>query len=285
MATLTTDFIKIAQAGQAFDGRTIREDWIRDMAETYDPAVYTAMLWPEHMRWFGQLGEVAELRAGPDEKGVYSLFARLKPNKRLLEWNAEGQGLFYSIEVEEDFPGCPGKTYLGGLGVTDSPASLGLASARFSSRKDAKPPHCMSNVPLVPSALDPTPLQQGDEAPGWFRRMFPSFFTSDNGAQTPEQKDSRMEELEARVTALEDSVTTQRDQIAAMEGRLAALEVDVAANGGEGAGSDPAYKALARQIGSFRKEMTEFTQKMSAAARPGTHAPANTGPAKGKSIL
>lgn len=310
MAILTTDFIKIAQAGPSIDGRFIREDWIRDMAETYDPATYTAMLWPEHCRWCGNCGEVIELKDGHDDKGVYCLYARFQPNAWFLERNAAGQGLFYSLEVAENFADT-GKTYLEGLGVTDSPASLGLQSTRFSTRKNTV---FIGNVPFeqLSAAPDndnlgrrgqrasassdkagragpPTGIHPAagavEDAPGWFKRLFPFLFTSDSGAPPPEQKDPRMEELEARVAALEESLTALKDQLAAIDGRVAALEVDVAAGGGEGAGSDPAYKALARQIGSFRKEMTEFTQKVSAAARPGTQAPGNTGPAKGKSIL
>ena len=284
MANLTTNFIKVAQAGPAFDGRTIQEAWLRDMAETYDPAVYTAMLWPEHMRWFGQLGEVAELRAGPDEKGVYSLFARLKPNKRLLEWNAEGQGLFYSIEVEEDFPGCPGKTYLGGLGVTDSPASLGLVSARFSNRKDTKAPHCMSNVSFDPSALEPAPA---DELPGWFKKHVLPFFTQNNGGAASEAKDdSTMPEqtTEERLEALEKSYEAVCATLGDIEVRLTECEKDIDAleEGVEGGGSeDSSYKAIINELGAMRDAFTAALGTV----KPGTRPPTNTAPAEGKGII
>lgn len=275
MAKLTTDFIKVAQVGPAADGRTIREEWLRDMAETYNPATYTAMLWPEHCRWFGNLGEVLELRAGPDEAGVFSLFARLAPNAAMLDYNAAGQGLFYSIEVSENFADS-GKTYLSGLAVTDSPASLGMPSTRFTAQKNTS---CFSNVPFAPM----TP-EDKEEAPGWFKRFFPQFFNKTEGA-TPENADSpekeqtmpTLEDLDARVTAIEDAVNALSEQVAGFEGRLAALEVDVAAGGsGEASGGDFAVKALARQIGALRNEF----RQAAAAARPGTTAPKTLGAAR-----
>lgn len=283
MANLTTNFIKIAQVGPAFDGRVIREDWLRDMAETYNRETYTAMLWPEHMRWYGNMGEVAELKAESDEKGVFSLFARLVPNKRLLEWNAEGQGLFYSIEVEEDFPGTPGKTYLGGLGVTDSPASLGLVGSRFSTRKDTKPPHCMSNMPFDASALS---AASADEHLSWFKTHIVPLFTQNTGENAPDPKDDTMDEMETRVAEFEERLDALESALADLDGRVAALEVDVAASGdGDGAGSDPAYKALAKHIGAMNKRLDAFTSHMSATVKSGTKAPANVGPSKGKSLL
>ena len=49
--TLRTDWVCIATEGKAVDGRDITRDWLTDMAETYDPDFYTALLWPEHDRW------------------------------------------------------------------------------------------------------------------------------------------------------------------------------------------------------------------------------------------
>lgn len=296
MAQLTTDFIKIAQVGPSIDGRTIREDWLRDMADTYDPATYTAMLWPEHARWCGNLGEVLELRAAPDEKGVFSLFARLKPNASFLEWNAAGQGLFYSIEVEENFAKT-GKTYLGGLGVTDSPASLGMQSTRFSARRNTifignvpfeplAPPSTGVGDQTAPASLPPGVLPAAEEsAPGWFKRLFPSFFTSDNAGENPAQKDPRMAELDPRVDALEQSLAALTESVTDLAARIAALEVDAAATeGGQPANDEPAYKALARQFGALRKEFASLSAKLSA-SRPGTAAGVTTGPAQGAGIL
>ena len=50
-STLRTGWVCIATEGKAVDGRDITRDWLVDMAETYDPDFYTALLWPEHDRW------------------------------------------------------------------------------------------------------------------------------------------------------------------------------------------------------------------------------------------
>lgn len=297
MAKLITDYIKIAQVGPSVDGRFIRDDWIRDMAATYAPATYTAMLWPDHLRWFGNFGEVVELKDGPDETGVYSLFARLAPNRWFLEHNANGQGLFYSIEVAENFAES-GKTYLEGLGVTDSPASLGQRSTHFAKDKGTV---LIGNVPF---AL-PMPAKQAENqpekpqnpqepeepgqntAPGWFKKAFPFLFTSDNGADAPEKDTDNMDEaMEARIAALEDGLSALQTQLADISGRLAALEIDVEADGGgDSGGSDPAYRALARQFGSLRKDMAAFMSQVSGAVQAGTKARTTTGPAGGKGLL
>ncbi len=295
MAHLTTDFIKIAQVGPSIDGRFIREDWIRDMAATYDPKTYTAMVWPDHMRWGANYGEVLELTAGHDEKDALCLYARLRPNSYFLWDNAMGQKLFYSIEVKEDFAGT-GKAYLEGLGVTDSPASLGMESTRFTARQKTPDTIFISNVALEPLSRPEKPdleQQAGEEAPGWFRRLFPSLFTSDSGADTPEQKDNVMDEaLETRLEALEGSLAALQGEVAAITDRLPALEPDEAYTEGKEGEKDKedekdedAYKALAREFASLRKEMAKFTAEMRSAVKPGTRAPGNTGPAGGKALL
>ena len=287
MATLMTDFIKVAQAGPSCDGREIREEWLREMAESYNPATYTAMLWPEHCRWWGNLGEVAELQAGTDDAGAFCLFARLKPNASLLEYNAAGQGLFYSIEVEENFAKS-GKTYLGGLGVTDSPASLGLTSARFAKAEGSPAPQCFANVGFDAASLAPKKTVPGqgssEEAPGWFKNIFPKFFNS-NGGETPaETEDSAMDEIQAKLDEIAAALAALTEQVTALTARVDTLEVDAAANeGGEPESSDPAYKALAKHVGKFSKDLAELKTLFSTAVK-GTTPPANTGPA-GKKLL
>ncbi|EAA1889298.1 GPO family capsid scaffolding protein, partial [Salmonella enterica] len=59
---LATNWICIATAGETVDKRTIEEQWLLDAAELYDPNLYTALLWPEHSRNFGNMGEVLELK-------------------------------------------------------------------------------------------------------------------------------------------------------------------------------------------------------------------------------
>lgn len=126
---LKTDFICIATSGYTVDGRQITAQELHEMADSYDPEYYTANLWPEHRRWFN-MGQVVEVKAEENEKGETELFAVIAPNQELIEQNREGQYLFTSIEITPNFRNS-GKAYLSGLGVTDSPASVGTTKLNF----------------------------------------------------------------------------------------------------------------------------------------------------------
>ncbi|HED1545430.1 phage capsid protein [Citrobacter sp. S39] len=135
MPRLRTDWICVATAGKTADGREIKEEWLQEAADTYNPQTYTALIWPRHdtleaRAWSYNYGEVAGLKAERVD-GVLKLFAQLMPNDWLIATNESGQKLFTSIEVVENFAGT-GKYYLFGLAVTDIPASLGTDRLMFS---------------------------------------------------------------------------------------------------------------------------------------------------------
>lgn len=127
---LKTDWVCIATAGATVDGRTISEQDLYDMAETYDPEKYQALIWWEHYRFFSNLGEVLSLKAEKVD-GEVKLFAELRPTAELVQLNQNGQKKFTSIEIMPNFAKS-GKAYLGGLAVTDSPASTGTTKLNFS---------------------------------------------------------------------------------------------------------------------------------------------------------
>lgn len=131
---LTTGWIQVATSGATIDGRTIDAQDLRDMAETYSTATYTAVIRFEHIRYFGNFGTVEALKAEDLDSGKVGLFAQLRPNARLLELNKEGQALFTSVEITPDYDGS-GKAYMNALAVTDEPASLGTERLHFSRRK------------------------------------------------------------------------------------------------------------------------------------------------------
>lgn len=134
--TLVSDWKRVATSGKTVDGRTIEAQDLRDMASAYDPATYTATIWYEHIRYFGSLGTVAEVKAEDISGGKVALFARLQPNDRLLSLNKDGQKLFTSVEIQPNFADT-GKPYLRGMAVTDDPASLGTEALHFSRRAEA----------------------------------------------------------------------------------------------------------------------------------------------------
>ena len=130
MTQLKTEWLCIAASGATIDGRQIKENDLYDMATTYDPKIYTALIWNEHNRLNDNLGQVVALKAQKSE-GKVKLFAILRPNSRLLELNQQKQKLFTSIEIIPNFANT-NKAYLGGLAVTDSPASLCTTQLQFS---------------------------------------------------------------------------------------------------------------------------------------------------------
>jgi len=131
--TLVSDWKRVATSGKTADRRDIDPQVLRDMASTYDPENYTALIWFEHIRYMGNFGSVTELKSEELADGKVQLFAKLAPNDRLLALNKEAQKLFPSIEIDPNFSDS-GKPYLRGLAVTDEPASLGTAQLHFSRR-------------------------------------------------------------------------------------------------------------------------------------------------------
>lgn len=142
-------FLRVAVAGfTASDGRTIEPAWLTQMAETYNPATFTARVNVEHIRNlsadgpFPALGDVLALKiqnddidiAGKTEKRV-ALYAQIEGNDILQGYLAKDQKKFTSIEIEPNFSGS-GKAYLLGLAATDNPASLGTEALKFSAGND-----------------------------------------------------------------------------------------------------------------------------------------------------
>ena len=179
MSKLQTEFVKIAQSGACVDGREIKGQWLLDMAETYSPDTYTALIWPDHQRWQGNFGTVTELRA-EEEGGVVSLFARLNPNERYAYVNEQRQKLFFSIEVAEDFART-GKAYLVGLASPISQPASAQAKCSFPPSPGIAP--CSPALSLFACGGALTP-----EEVGFFRRFLAHFKPTE-----PETKEEPMD--------------------------------------------------------------------------------------------
>lgn len=137
--SLVSFWKRVAVSGLTADGREIFAQDLRDIAETYKPSFYTAVIWCDHDRWPGSHGTVYAVRLVEDaddlQPGELALEAQLKPNDQLLYLNDRGQKLFSSVEITPNFRGT-GKAYLTGLGVTDEPASIGTQELYFSKRSN-----------------------------------------------------------------------------------------------------------------------------------------------------
>ncbi|MGL5421918.1 MAG: GPO family capsid scaffolding protein [Serratia fonticola] len=232
---LTTNFIRIATEGETVDKREIKAEWLVDMAETYDPNVYTALLWPEHERWCGSCGEVQELKA-EEEEGLMRLYARLCPGMDLLYANRNGQLLFCSIEPTEDlnFRGT-GKPYLEGLGVTSSPASIGTERMRFSANKNGKlygalEPLVISDIADTSEDKNMSAKDSGKKGNSTFRSLFniPDKETQEAVAPVEKPKstffsknrkfsDEDIQVLAETVAELQDTIDEQATKIVELE--------------------------------------------------------------------
>ena len=190
-----SDWKIIATEGPTVDGRKITGEWIEQMAASYDPKEYTALIWPEHRRFYGygeNWGKVTELKA-EEKDGKLRLFAKLEPNDYMLEANRKKQKLFTSIEPNPDYKG-EGRCYLMGLAATDSPASTGTSLLQFS-RKQGE------TTELECSALEEIDFSACFTKKDRFFAAFNEFFSSgDEEPETPskvEDTDVTEEQLKA----------------------------------------------------------------------------------------
>lgn len=190
-----SDWKIIATEGPTVDGRKITREWLSQMAQSYDPQEYTALIWPEHRRFYGygeNWGKVVELKA-EEKDGKMRLFAKLEPNQYLLDANSKKQKLFTSIEPEPDYKG-EGRCYLMGLAATDSPASSGTSLLQFS-RKDGE------TTRLECSHLEEVDLEECFTRSERFFSMCNQFFSSGEdkpeNPSEPEDTDVTEEQLQA----------------------------------------------------------------------------------------
>ncbi|MEQ1967594.1 GPO family capsid scaffolding protein [Xenorhabdus nematophila] len=210
MSQLMTNWICIAMEGDTVDGRVMEPQWILDAAELYDPQLYTALIWPEHERWTGTMGEVLAVKAERGDDGLLRLYAQLRPNYRLLDANRDGQLLFTSVEftVDGNWRGT-GKSYLEGLAVTSSPASVGTTRLQFSKKK--KSHRSGTYKPLVIDEVREF-KQKGTKMAKSTKKTWRSRF----GIEEPE-------EIPAETTG-DDALQEIAEALAKMEDRLAAVE-------------------------------------------------------------
>ncbi|MBA0361633.1 GPO family capsid scaffolding protein [Stenotrophomonas maltophilia] len=146
---LRSKFFRVAVEGATTDGRVIERQHITDMAASYDPQLYGARIWVEHMRSlmpdgpFKAFGDVLAVKAEEVEVGgvkKLALFAQIEPTDALVAMvNNDKQKLYTSIEIAPKFADT-GKAYLQGLAVTDTPASLGTEMLAFAAQQGEKSP-------------------------------------------------------------------------------------------------------------------------------------------------
>lgn len=143
MPKLSKPFV-IGTEGQTIDGREIKREWIEQMAAHYDPKVYTANANLEHLlslspdSIFSAYGSVVSLATRETEilgEKKMQLMAVVKADDAVVAMQNAGKKAFPSMEVMENFAK-KGFAYLTGLAFTDTPASLGTETMKFSANKE-----------------------------------------------------------------------------------------------------------------------------------------------------
>ncbi len=129
-------FFRVATEGATIDGRTIKRVWLEQMAQRYSPQLYSARVFIEHIRGmvpdgpFKAYGDVLALKTQEGPDGKLSLLAQIEPTPELVALIKTKQKIYTSVEIDPHFADTKA-AYLVGLGITDSPASLGTERLSF----------------------------------------------------------------------------------------------------------------------------------------------------------
>ena len=158
---METDWIQAGTSGATIDGRNIDEQFLYEMAETYNQSVYVANVNLEHIRgidpnsFFKSLGHITAVKAeqikGGALAGKVGLFVKLIPHPDLIGMVRNGQKVYLSMEIDPKFADSE-KAYLVGVGVTDSPASLGVGMMKFNANQRN---NSLFSTPIVADFKEP----------------------------------------------------------------------------------------------------------------------------------
>lgn len=265
---------RVGVEGATTDGRTIERAWLEQMAESYNPQVYTALINLEHIKGytpdspFRRFGTVDKLDAeeitdGP-LKGKMALYAWITPSADLVAYTRNLQKLFTSMEINPSFADT-GKAYLVGLAATDDPASLGTEMLQFSASAKSNPLAGRKQSPEnLFTAAEETLIEweevQG-EKPSLFARVTAMFTKKE---QTDDARFSDVHRAVELVATEQQSLSERTDQSLSAQGkRLAALETSLQEQ-------QTAFAELEQQL------QQEDSRKDYRQRAPGGEAPAGT---------
>lgn len=238
-----TKFLKVATAGRTVDGREITAAQIDQMAETYDPKRYGARVWMEHFRSFlpdnpfKAYGDVLALKADTDSAGNRVLLAQVDATADLVKVNSDRQKVYWSIEMDPNFAGT-GKAYMVGLGITDSPASLGTEMLKFALQAGQAPEQAKAHL-FSAHVESPLEIEEAPKDPG------PTLLT-----KVKEMLAGKGKSDEARFAQLEQAVTALAESMAGLkpDGRDFASQSDL--------------KTLSDQVTALTKSLADLTTKL-----------------------
>ncbi len=249
---------RVAREGQTVDGRSLSQQEIIDIAETYNPVEYTARINCEHISgWFdgldgkfSALGDVIAVDCkletfninGQDVE-LMCLYATLSALPKLVQANKEGKKLFTSIEFYRKFADT-GRAYLVGLAVTDSPASRGTEPLKFNTKDNTltselqeltlmNPTDKNAHTPPTDDDIPPELTKQSDETPkeeNSFLNKLTAMFKKHKGLTKAEQDvildgftqvTNDIDELTAEHTQLKEDYSTLANELENLKTDLA----------------------------------------------------------------
>ena len=166
---------RVACEGQTVDGRELTGQEIQQMGSSYSLEKYGARINLEHFSgWspeppFNAYGDIIKVEA-VEEDGKWSLYNTLSALPNLVAMNEKGQKIYPSIEFYRNFAGT-GIAYHVGLGLTDTPASLGTEPIKFSANQFSL--RTQPNAEIYMSLTAPT--EQNNSVPndqkGFFEQL------------------------------------------------------------------------------------------------------------------
>ncbi|NAW59486.1 MULTISPECIES: GPO family capsid scaffolding protein [unclassified Vibrio] len=247
--------ICILQAGTTVDGRVIEQKIIDEIAESYDPNVYTARINEEHYDWSYKFGSVVSV-----EKREDKLFAVIKPNSYLLRMIEQGQLLHTSCEFIEKFSDTD-KAYLTGLALTDKPASLGTTQIHLSRQKDGVV-HVASHFPV--SSEQFSHQSEGDDA-----SMFKKFKLWLKGEtrvepfSQQEDEDEMSKETEALLKQSIEQNQALNSNLSKLVERLSSQDKTANDDAPDTSEDNAQLTELKGQVEQLSSQLTDLTQSLS----------------------
>lgn len=226
--------VRVATEGSTIDGRTIKREEIEQMGRNYNRTKYGARIWLEHIRGilpdsqFRAYGDVLETHSAEIEiegKKKLALFAKLDVTEEMVGINKARQKIYTSIEIQPNFAGT-GEAYLAGLGVTDSPASLGTEALKLFSSRKQHPDNLFSEAIEIELELEATPAPNPEDGLG--TKLLNTVKSLLGKSQDSNQQD--LKHFSEAITTVADSQKTLLEKFAAFTGfgdKVTKLEADL----------------------------------------------------------
>ncbi|ALF60339.1 GPO family capsid scaffolding protein [Psychrobacter urativorans] len=280
---------RVAREGQTVDGRSLSQQQIIDMSETYDPVEYTARINCEHMsgRWSGlnsnydagALGDIIKVdhqmetfRQNGVDVQLMCLYATLSVLPDLVEANQKGKKIFTSIEFYPKFADTD-RAYLVGLAVTDQPASRGIEPLKFNRNTDALRTDINDQELILMSKNVPAPvidntntteqpktvptdnqnMNTQPESDGFLQKLSTIFASKKSGMSTQEQELvlQSFKTLNDKTDGVVEENTTLKTQLSELKTDFEALKIQLSSEPATNLTNTPPNAGTGGQLTAF----------------------------------